>query len=100
MIVTLPSRIKTQNQNNMDYAIKKTTDGKFPRIICRFTQEENNHRAKAAARTKLKEMWLRVLQRPSIMKDGSIEGDKDAFSYNHMLGVGIYERIRFYIDKL
>lgn len=84
----------------MNYAIKKTTDGKFPRIIHRFTQEENNHRAKTAARAKLNEMWLRVLQRPGIMKDGSIEGDKDAFSYNHMLGVGIYERIRFYIDKL
>lgn len=64
----------------MNYAIKKTTDGKFPRIIHRFTQEENNHRAKAAARAKLNEMWLRVLQRPGIMKDGSIEGDKDAFS--------------------
>lgn len=82
----------------MDYAIKKTTDGKFPRIIHRFTQEACNHRAKTAACAKLDEMWRHVLQRPSIMRNAT--ATKDEFQYDHMLGVGIYERIRFYIDKL
>ena len=34
----------------MDYAIYKTTDGKHPRVIHRFTQEACKHKAKAAAR--------------------------------------------------
>ena len=82
----------------MNYAIWKTTDGKHPRIVHRFTQEACNHRAKDAAREKLNEMWLRVLQRPQIMRNAS--GTKDEFQYDHMLGVDIYQRIRFYIDKL
>ena len=48
----------------MDYAIYKTTDGKHPRVIQRFTQEACNHRAKAAAREKLNDMWLRVSSVP------------------------------------
>lgn len=81
----------------MNYAIWKTTDGKHPRIVHRFTQEACNHRAKEAAREKLNEMWLRVLQRPQIMRNAS--GTKYEFQYDHMLGVDIYQRIRFYIDK-
>lgn len=81
----------------MDYAIYKTTDGKHPRVIHRFTQEACNHKAKAAAREKLNDMWLRVLQRP--MLHHNPKGTKDEFQYDHMLGVDIYQRIRFYIDK-
>ena len=61
----------------MDYAIYKTTDGKHPRVIQRFTQEACNHRAKAAAREKLNDMWLRVLQRP--MLHHNPKGTKDDF---------------------
>lgn len=82
----------------MNYAIKKTTDGKFPRIIHRFTQEENNHKAKAAAREKLNDMWLHVLQRP--MLHHNPKGTKDEFQYDYMTSVNTSECIRFYIDKL
>jgi len=82
----------------MDYAIKKTTDGKHPRIIHRFTQEACNHRAKDAAREKLNDMWLHVLNRPALMKNA--KGSKDEFSYDHISSVNTSERIRFYIEKL
>ncbi|MDY2622970.1 MAG: hypothetical protein SOV62_00525 [Alloprevotella sp.] len=82
----------------MDYAIFKTTDGNQPRVIHRFTQEENNHRAKEAARTKLHEMWLHVLQRPALHRNAT--GTKDEFQYEHISSVNTFERIRFYIDNL
>lgn len=81
----------------MDYAIYKTTDGKHPRVIHRFTQEACNHRAKYAARKKLNDMWLRALQLP-ICKNAS--GYMDAFEYDHMTSVNTKERIRFYIAHL
>ena len=55
----------------MDYAIYKTTDGKNPRVIHRFTQEACNHK-----------------------------GTKDDFQYDYMTSVNTSECIRFYIDKL
>lgn len=81
----------------MDYAIYKTTDGKNPRIIHRFRQEDCNHRAKLAAWTKLNEMWQHILQRPLIHKNP--QGTKDDFQYDHMTSVQTSEHIRFYIAK-
>ena len=82
----------------MNYAIYKTTDGKHPRIIHRFTQEATGHKAKAAAREKLHDMWLRVLQRPKLHHNAT--GTKDEFQYNYTTSVNTSECIRFYIDKL
>lgn len=82
----------------MDYAIYKTTDGKHPHIIHRFTQDACNHKAKDAARKKLHDMWLHVLQRPLLHRNAS--GTKDGFQYDHISSVNTSERIRFYIDKL
>ena len=82
----------------MDYAIYKTTDGKHPRVIHRFTQEACNHRAKAAAREKLNDMWLRVLQRP--MLHHNPKGTKDDFEYDHMTSAKTKEHVRFYIGEL
>lgn len=82
----------------MNYAIYKTSNGKHAHIVHRFTQEKCNHRAKAAAREKLHEMWLRVLQHPSTMPNTS--GTEDEFQYDYKLATGICVRIRFYIDKL
>lgn len=83
----------------MDYAIYKTTDGKQPRIIHRFTQDACNHKAKAAAREKLHDMWRHVLQRPASCINMTARGN-DEFSYDHISSVNTSERIRFYIDKL
>lgn len=82
----------------MDYAIYKTTDGKHPRVIHRFTQEACNHKAKSAAREKLTDMWLRVLQRPMLYQNP--RGTKDDFQYDYMTSVNTSECIRLYIDKL
>lgn len=82
----------------MDYAIYKTTDGKHPRVIHRFTQDACNHKAKAAARAKLHDMWLHVLQRPMLHRNAT--GTKDEFQYEHISSVNTSECIRFYIDKL
>ena len=46
----------------MDYAIYKTNNGKYARIIHRFTQEACNHRAKLAAQKKLNDMYLCAMQ--------------------------------------
>ena len=82
----------------MNYAIYKTTDGKQPRVIHRFTQEATGHKAKNAARTKLHDMWLHVLQRPMLHRNAT--GTKDEFQYEHISSVNSSECIRFYIDKL
>ena len=82
----------------MDYAIYKTNNGKRPRIIYRFTQEACGHKAKAAAREKLNEMWLRLLNHPAINRNPV--GGKDEFQYDHMTSVNTSEHIRFYIAKL
>lgn len=80
----------------MDYAIYKTNDGKNPRPVYVFKQEDHNHRAKEAAIKKLNDMWLRVLQLP-ICKNAS--GNKDDFEYDYMKSVNTTERIRFHIAK-
>lgn len=82
----------------MDYAIYKTNNGKYPRVIYRFTQEAYNHKAKAAAREKLNEMWLRVLNHPTLNRNPV--GGADEFQYDYMTSVNTSERIRFYITKL
>lgn len=82
----------------MDYAIYKTNNGKHPRVIYRFTQEACNHKAKAAAREKLNEMWLRVLNHPTLNRN-PVSG-ADEFQYDYMTSVNTSERIRFYIAKL
>ena len=82
----------------MDYAIYKTTDGKHPRIIHRFTQEAYFHQAKYAAQKKLHDMWLHVLQRPILHRNAT--GTKEEFQYDHISSVNTSECIRFYIDKL
>lgn len=82
----------------MDYAIYKTTDGKQPHIVRRFTQEDCNHKAKAAARLKLDEMRYKALQRTVTTQN--FQGTKDDFEYDYIIGDGITERIRFYIAPL
>lgn len=82
----------------MDYAIYKTNDGKRPRVIYRFTQEACNHKAKRAAIAKLNEMWLRVLNHPTLNRNAT--GTKEEFSYDHMTSSTTSEHIRFFIAKL
>lgn len=82
----------------MDYAIYKTNDGKNSRIICRFTQEACNHRAKRAAVLKLHEMWLRIINRPDYFKNA--KGNDYEFSYDYPTSSKTSERIHFYIAKL
>ena len=82
----------------MDYAIKKTTNGKYTHIIHRFTQQTYGLRTKEAAREKLNEMWRRVQQHPQIVRNAS--ASKDEFQYTLLLGTDTQEHIRFYIDKL
>lgn len=82
----------------MDYAIYKTNDGKNPRVIHRFTQEACNHKAKRAAKEKLNEMWLRILNRLDYYKNAV--GNDNEFSYDHPTSTITSERIRFYIAKL
>lgn len=81
----------------MDYAIYKTNNGKNPRVIYRFTQEEYNHRAKKAAKDKLLELWMRVVKHGFLNSDGSKD---DEFSYDYLTSANTSERIRFYIAKL
>ena len=83
----------------MDYAIYKTTDGKQPRVIHRFTQAACNHRAKAAARKKLTSMGWRIIQRSQVCYNFQARS-KDEFEYDYYCGVGKTEKIRFYIDKI
>lgn len=82
----------------MDYAIYKTNNSKSPRVIHRFTQEACNHKAKAAAREKLNEMWLRVIEHPTLHRNAT--GTKDEFQYEYMTSTNTSENIRFYIAKL
>lgn len=82
----------------MDYAIYKTVNGKQPRIIKRFTQEECNHRAKEAARLKLDDMRRKALQRT--VTTNNFQGTKDDFEYDYLTRVNTSERIRFYIAPL
>ena len=85
----------------MDYAIYKERDGKNPHVVHRFTQEACNHKAKLAAREKLSEMWMRVLQRPYLCHNPKMEPGKIyGFSYDYMTSVKTSESIRFYIAKL
>lgn len=81
----------------MDYAIYKTSDGKNPRIIHRFTQEACNHRAKRAAICKLHEMWVHVVNRGFPNAEGGTSGE---FSYDYPTSANTSERIRFYIAKM
>lgn len=85
----------------MDYAIYKERDGKNPHVVHRFTQETCNHKAKLAAREKLSEMWMRVLQRPYLCHNPKMEPGKiDGFRYDYMTSVNTSESIRVYIAKL
>lgn len=81
----------------MDYAIYKTNNGKYARIIHRFTQEACNHRAKLAAQKKLDEMYHRAIQSHLYR---NYKGTKDEFSYDYFTSVNTTERIRFFIAKL
>lgn len=82
----------------MDYAIYKTIDGKHPHVIHRLTQEDCNHRAKLAAKRKLRDMWLHVIQHTTLHK--SLTGTNEWFEYDHITSVNTTERIRFYIAPL
>ncbi|MDE5653608.1 MAG: hypothetical protein K2I48_09135 [Muribaculaceae bacterium] len=81
----------------MDYAIYKTINDKFPRVVHRFTQEAYNHRAKRAAKDKLQELWLRVVKFGFSNADYSKD---DEFSYDYRISIDTSDRIRFYIAKL
>lgn len=81
----------------MDYAIYKTNNDKYARIIHRFTQEACNHRAKLTAQKKLNDMYLCAMQSRLYR---NYKGTKDEFSYDYFTSVNTTERIRFYIAKL
>jgi protein-disulfide isomerase len=81
----------------MDYAIYKSVNGNKPHVIYTFTQEACNHRAKAAAREKLNDIWLRVIQRPE--RYHNARGASDEFSYNYMTSSNTSDLIRFYITN-
>lgn len=83
----------------MNYGIYKTVDGKHPHAIHTFTQEACNHKAKRAARERLDEMWLRVLNRPDGVRRNA-HGGRDEFEYDHMTSVNTKERIRFHIAPI
>ena len=83
----------------MDYAIYKTINGVHARIVHTFTQEKCNHRAKAAAREKLNEMWLRILNLHHVISRNACH-ETDAFHYDYITSVNTFERIRFYIAPL
>ena len=82
----------------MDYAIYKSTDGKKPHVVHRFTQAACNHRALVAARHKMLEMWARVLRR-DITISKATEG-KDWFEYDYYTTAVSKVRLRFYIAPL
>ncbi len=82
----------------MDYAIYKTNDGRAPRVIHRFTQQDCDHHAKRSARAKLDDMRYRTLQRTAIYRN--FRGTKDDFEYDYITSVNTTERIRFYIAPL
>lgn len=82
----------------MDYAIYKTIDGEYAHIVHRFFQDTCNHRAKRTAQAKLNEMWLHLMQRPSLAKNAT--GSKDEFSYDYMPAADFRQRIRFYIAPI
>lgn len=82
----------------MDYAIYKSTDGKKPHVVHRFTQAACNHRALVSARHKMLEMWARVLQRTASC--GNPTEGKDWFEYRYYTSTNTSERIRFYIAPL
>ncbi len=82
----------------MDYAIYKDINGKYKHIVHRFTQEDCNHRAKVAAKAKLNEMWLHLLQHPALAKNAT--STQDSFSYDHYIAADITERIHFTIAPL
>ena len=82
----------------MDYAIYKTNDGRAPRVIHRFTQQQCDRKAKRAARAKLDDMRYRALQNTVTKK--YFQGTPDDFEYDYITSVNTTERIRFYIAPL
>ena len=82
----------------MDYAIYKTIDGKHPRVIYRFRQDDCNHRAKWSAMMKLHGMWIQLINHPDFYRNA--KGNTTEFSYDYLIGGNKTEKIRFYIAKL
>lgn len=82
----------------MDYAIYKTVDGQDPLVIHQFRQKACRSRAKAAARQKLNDLWLRIIRRPDIYRNA--RGTKDDISYDFPLTMDRIRQIRFFIAKL
>lgn len=83
----------------MDYAIFKTIDNGRPTVIHIFTQLDWNHRAKLAARKKLKEMWFEFIIRHET-RGSNLIGTNDDFEYDHMTSVNTKEHVRYFIDSL
>jgi len=85
----------------MDYAIYKTFGDGQPRITHLFTQEDNNHRAKSAARQWLDELWRGILHRQYCFKTiKNAKGSVDEVSYDYQTSINTYERVRWYIAPL
>ena len=84
----------------MDYAIYMTFGDGQPQIILLFTQEDNNHRAKAAAREKFKQLWRKALQRQSSCLIKGLKGSQDEISYGYPTSANTYVRVRLYIAPL
>jgi hypothetical protein len=82
----------------MDYAIYKTHNGENIHIVHTFTQKRCNHKAKAAARVKLDEMWRRICCSPNLFKNA--KGTDDDFEYDYMTSANTTDHIRFFIGKL
>jgi len=84
----------------MNYAIYQSNDNADARIMYRFTQETCNHRAKAAAREKLQQLWCQALYRESLCLIKDAKGSQDEISYDKQTSVNTYMRVRFFIAPL
>lgn len=82
----------------MDYAIYRAINNDTPRVVSRFKQQSYNHHAKRAARERLNDLWLRVIQHPD--RYHNARGTDTEFSYDYMTSSNTSDSFRFYIDKL
>ena len=82
----------------MNYAIYRAINNDKPRVVARFRQEYCNHHAKRAARERLNDLWLRVIQHPD--RYHNARGERDEFSYDYMTSSNSSDSFRFYIDNL
>lgn len=79
----------------MNYCIYKTINNGKPRVIHTITQEATHSHAKARAKEKLNEMWMRICVKPDQFHNA--KGNETEFSYDFMLDTEKSAKARFYI---